>query len=87
MVSLGERVLSLPRPGAGPNRRQEGILGRVSLLSLLMAAGIGALMACTQAARPPAAPANPAQGGGAKRADANPAAGPAGREELDDQRG
>ncbi len=39
-------------------------MGRASLVSLLLAAGIAMLMACTQAARTPAAPADPAQGGG-----------------------
>ena len=39
-------------------------MGRTLRLSLLLAAGIAALMGCAQAARPPAAPADPAQGGG-----------------------
>ena len=41
-------------------------MGKASLVSLLLAAGITALMACSQAARPAAAPADPAQGGGGK---------------------
>ena len=49
----------------------EGILGRASLVSLLLAAGITALMACAPAARPSAAPAAPAQGGGVNRRRAN----------------
>ena len=39
-------------------------MGRASLVSLLLAAGIAMLMACAQAAGPPAATADPAQGGG-----------------------
>ena len=39
-------------------------MSKVSPLLLLLAAGIAALMACSQAARPAAAPAEPAQGGG-----------------------
>ena len=80
----GRRVID------GRTRHRRGILGRASLVSLLLAAGIAALMACSQAARPAAAPADPAQGGGgeaAERAAANAAAGSAGREALDDRRG
>ena len=39
-------------------------MSRASLLSLLLAAGIAALMACEPAARPPAMTAAPGPGGG-----------------------
>ena len=39
-------------------------MGRASLVSLLLAAGIAALTACAPAARTSAAPADPAHGGG-----------------------
>ena len=60
MVSFGIACYLDRRADTPP----EGILGRASLVSLLLAAGIAALMACSQAARPAAAPAEPAQGGG-----------------------
>ena len=41
-------------------------MGKASSLSLLLAAGIAALTACAPAARPSAAPADPAHGGGVK---------------------
>ena len=50
--------------GAGEPSDRRGILGRASLVSLLLAAGIAALTACAPAARPSAAPADPTQGGG-----------------------
>ena len=53
-------------------------------LALLLAAGIAALTACAPAARPSAATADPAQGGGG-RAAADLAA-DTDREALDDQR-
>ena len=64
VVSLGERVLPFRRLARGPTAGRRGILGRASLVSLLLAAGIAALTACAPAARPSAAPAVPALGGG-----------------------
>ena len=63
---LGGRVLPWHSLACGPNRRLEGIMGKASLLSLLMAAAIAALMACEPAARPAATIAEPTQGGGGK---------------------
>ena len=60
---LGGRVLPWHSLACGPNRRLEGIMGKASLLSLLMAAAIAALMACEPAARPAATIAEPTQGG------------------------
>ena len=47
-------------------------MGRASLVSLLLAAGIAMLMACAQAAGPPAATADPAQGGGGGKPPSEP---------------
>ena len=62
MDSLGSACYRAAAWDQPPGRRI--ILGRASLVSLLLAAGIAMLMACAQAAGPPAATADPAQGGG-----------------------
>ena len=70
-------------PGARPAAGAEGILllSKALKLSLLMAAGIAALMACEPAARPPAMAAAPAQGGGEPPSEPTPTPQPAEKRE------